>query len=332
MANFEDENAVDDEGALQNGLRQLKNFEVDMNDLDFTFNQIETKMQANGVKKQYTKFQILADIIPKRVQDQVRPLLRKKETDLGNNAYKRLKTEILRIFSPREEADFERAMARVLIDTPSALARDLVNDLCQHELTGCCCHKFIVGLWKRQLPLAVRQATAHIKFNAENFNQICELADKVYAQGRPSGATAAGAPSIAAVQLPHYNPQQIPVREVMNQAFSEHFPTHPDPSATPEVAALARGGRGGQRGHFRGRGYRGQGRGGGRGGAQPSQAQQSQSQANHNNPKWPNLKRSQDNPPFSSCRKHWRFGKTANWCEEPLTCPWKNFISPKENN
>ena len=65
MANFEDENGQDDDGALQNGLRQLKNFEVDMNDLDFTFNQIETKMQANGVKKQYTKFQILADIIPK---------------------------------------------------------------------------------------------------------------------------------------------------------------------------------------------------------------------------------------------------------------------------
>ena len=166
IVNFEDENGTDDEKALSNAIRALQNHQFSYSDLDFYFSQIEIKMTANGVKKNYTKFQVLSSIIPTKVQDQVKKILKKKETDLAGTGYKQLKTAIIKIFGPREEADYDRAMSRVLTETPSQLARDLVNDLCDSDLEGCHCAKFIVGKWKRELPLAVRQGIAHIKLDA----------------------------------------------------------------------------------------------------------------------------------------------------------------------
>ena len=69
---FESANGVDDAGALKDALRSLDRLEWDDNDVKFFFQQAEIKMDASGVKKQYTKFQVLSSIIPKKVQDEVK--------------------------------------------------------------------------------------------------------------------------------------------------------------------------------------------------------------------------------------------------------------------
>ena len=63
--------------AMKEALVNLKNFEWLDDDLLFYFGQIEIKMSAAGVKKQFTKFQILATIIPRKVTEEVKPFLRK---------------------------------------------------------------------------------------------------------------------------------------------------------------------------------------------------------------------------------------------------------------
>ena len=68
---FEDENGTDDAGALGNGLRSLEKLEWNENDLPFFFNRVETRMGSAGVKKNFTKFQILSEILPSRIQNQV---------------------------------------------------------------------------------------------------------------------------------------------------------------------------------------------------------------------------------------------------------------------
>ena len=124
MVDFEDENGVDDARALQEACRNLDRFEWDQNDLAFTFNQIETQMMAVGVKKQFTKLRVLTTILPKKIVEEVKPILRKKESEFANNdAYKELKTEIFRIFGPRPMAAIDRALGRVMTDRPSTLAR-----------------------------------------------------------------------------------------------------------------------------------------------------------------------------------------------------------------
>ena len=146
---FEDANGEDEAGALREACRSLDKLNWDENDLKFVFNKIETRMGIAGVQKQYTKFQVLAEVLPKRVEDEVKPLLCLTETEFPqNDAYKQLKSEILRIFGPRPEAGMERALGRVLTEKPSQLARALVNDMCKLQLNGQCCpFRQILSAW-----------------------------------------------------------------------------------------------------------------------------------------------------------------------------------------
>ena len=323
MTNYEDENGVDVGEALSKALNALNNFKFQADDLDFYFNQIEIKMQSSGVKKNFTKFQVLASIIPPEVQSQVKPLLRKKEADLNNAGYKKLKDEIIRIFGPKQDAAFKRAMSRVLTDKPSTLARELVDDMCEKELDGCCCHKWIVGQWKKHLPLSVRQSIANMKLTKDTFNEILQHADEVFEESTPSGA------SVAAATWSSDNPTPVD----LNQAYGAGALPTPE-----EVAALRAGGRGGWGRGFRGgRGGRGRGGGGQRGGGsqqgggtQPSTTQSQGGQTKDARQRWPNAKRSADQPPIQSCRRHWIFGKEAHWCEEPGSCPWKKYFKPRD--
>ena len=128
---FDTENGEDLEGALANAIRSLSNFQFKYDDIHFYFTQVEIKMASAGVKKQWTKFSVLTSIIPEQVQNQVKTLLRKgEEAYTQNDSYKQLKDKIIKIFGPAEDAGFNRAMSRVLTTTPSALARELIDDLC----------------------------------------------------------------------------------------------------------------------------------------------------------------------------------------------------------
>ena len=346
MTNYEQENGVDGADALAKACSLLNRYAWQPDKLNFYFNQIEIHMKASGVKKQYTKLQVLAIILPKEVIEEVTPLLSKQESDFPNNdAYFQLKTEVLRIFGPPKEAEFERAMGRVMSGKPSQLARALVNDLCSKGLDRCCCSKFIFRLWRRSLPTAVRQAIATKQFNKDTFNLVLQEADDVYASTAPPSMSVAG---ISAVQPVHAGqPPVVSVSGVQGQAQAVSAdwsgPAHPPES---EVAAVYYQGHNGVvRGPYRGgrgfgRGYRGGGRGGNRGGRGNRGGGSSGGNGGNNrsgsynaaNPRWPGKTRHPDLPPWGACKKHFVWGKSAHWCEEPHSCEWKNFTTPKNQN
>ena len=64
MPNYDETDGVDTAGALETASRNLKGYSFEEEDLDFYFNQVEIKMQAAGVKKQFTKLQVLSTKIP----------------------------------------------------------------------------------------------------------------------------------------------------------------------------------------------------------------------------------------------------------------------------
>ena len=325
---FDEENGADGADALNKAIQTLKNFSYDPVDLKFTFNQLEIKMKSAGVKKQFTKLQTLSTVIPKEVTDEIKTILRKDETEFENNdAYKQAKVKILEIFGQTDEEPFERAMGRVLSGKPSQLARAIVNDMCDREMNGCCCHKWVGGAWKRQLPSSVKQAIADMPFDHANFNAIVKSADKYFTSTRPAAAQVA-AVSVATAADPK-----------LDEAF---HPNMPWPSNAAEVAAYGqargRGGRGGYRGG-RGQG-RGQGRGGrgaGRGGSgqgnngQGGNRSGSGSGSGSGHPRH-KTQRHADLPPVETCFRHWTYGKSAHFCMEPASCPWKDFWVPKSNN
>ena len=270
-------------------------------------------MGMSGVKKQYTKFQILSEILPGKVQEEVKPLLRKSETEFPNNdAYKQLKTRVLQIFGPRPEEAMEKALGRVLTGKPSQLARLLVNDLCQDELDCRCCPKVVLALWQRHLPSAVRAGIASTTFNKANFDEICQLADDIFstqsastkAQAyQMSAMSAISSPGSAAASAPSPSP---------SASLNETQPAIPYPQ--PEVNAI-RGGSARSRGRGRGNGRGGRGRG-------TSNANQEQ---RHKGTKHPDLPAGV----WRGCAMHFKWGRGSYFCSEPSTCPWKDVYASK---
>ena len=87
---------------------------------------------------------------------------------------------------------------------------------------------------------------------------------------------------------------------------------------------------GGFQGGRGGRGGRGQGRGGrgSRGGAQPSSSGTQSSATGgttRRGTKHPDL------PPgeWTGCNLHFRWGRSAYFCAEPSTCPWRDIFTPR---
>ena len=305
---FEDEDGTDDNRALQEARSALARFEWDENDIHFSFNKIEIEMAAVGVKKNYTKFQVLSTVIPKKIIDEVKPLLRRKETEFPNkNAYRLLKDEILRIFGPKPSAAVDRALGRVLSGKPSTLARALVNDLCKKQLDCECCPGIVLALWRRHLPDHVRSGIAHCKFNKNTFDEVLELADDIF-------ESRSAISSVAAVT-------QVNTTSNLDE-------TQPAiPYANPQVSAVSRG-RGGRGGRGRGRGRGGRGGGGGSGQNQNNQNQNSgaaSSGPKHKGTKHPDLPAGD----WQGCSMHFRWGRGAFFCSEPASCPWKNVYTTK---
>ena len=326
-ANYDAQHADDEAaGAMEKAVNMLKNFQWQAEDLHFYFAQVEVKMKQSGVKSNFTKLQVLSTILPTKAINSIKNILKKQESEFPQkDAYLQAKTKLLRVFGPCENADFERAMGRVMTDKPSQLAEDLINDLCDKELKNCCCIKVIGGLWRRAMPSAVRQAVAHYDFTRNNLANIMQVADDVFQ------STKTPVLQIAAVSAPTTaSDSNLSTTEVLNQAFTTQNPNTPQTteaqiaSLAAQVAAMQksfnnRGGRGG-----RGRG--GRGNGGNRGGGNNSGSQTpkySAANPRHKTPRHPDL------PPFGVCKRHWQFGKSSFTCLEPYTCEWKNFIQPR---
>ena len=80
MAAFEDENDENsDTRALELACKQLDKFQWMDEDVKFYFQQVEARMAAVGVKKQWTKFLVLQTILPMKILQYVKSTLRKSE-------------------------------------------------------------------------------------------------------------------------------------------------------------------------------------------------------------------------------------------------------------
>ena len=160
-----------------------------------------------------------------------------------------------------------------------------------------------------------------LSFVVKSFDEVVQLADDCFASTRH-----AGVPSVAAIQKVATGAVSLPGPAVLDEGFSQQW------QSQQQVAAVAFNQ---NRGQGRGRGWRGRGRGGNRGnrggggGSQSTSgsggSDSSQTHPRHKGP------RHSDLPPFSVCQRHWSFGKSAHFCMEPATCPWKDHWIPKPN-
>ena len=293
MSNYDELNTADDPEYYKKPL----DCKFDTTDIEFWFTQLEDLMTFAGVGKQFTKRRVLAKNLPDRVKKELKSLLLLTEAQAGNNAYKQCKNRLLDLYAPKDIDAFAKAEQLVLPDKPSQLATQIVDLLCKCHPPlpdGCCAVRAVTGLWHKQLPEPVRTAIAGRKMTGEHYEKTLQHADDVFA--------AMQGPKVASV-------------EVTDNAAG-------GAGAGQQVAAFNRG-RGGR---GRGRGQRGRG---GRGRGQNNNNQNNnQGQTNTQSQN----KKHEDNPPDSCCTNHLKYGRQAHFCRNIASCPWKDYVSPPQDN
>ena len=178
---FETANGTDD-GDINSKLASVKLTFDETGNVIFFFSQLEMRLEHAGVRSQWLKRIGLHNTLPNHVQEEVMEILSKPKSKAGDQPYLKLKTRLLELYGPKETEVYDRAVALTLTGKPSQLAVKIIGLLCENEppLTGCCCHRTISGLWRKQLPPAVKAAVASSKFTASNLEQILRLADDVF--------------------------------------------------------------------------------------------------------------------------------------------------------
>ena len=133
--------------------------EYNQKEIEFWFNQLEAVMKFRGVKHQWT---VLITLLPANACSEVKHLLKVREETAGNDCYKKVKNELIRMFGMQEEDKYEFTSGLILTTTPSQLCRRIIDIVCPDHptLEGCCSAPIIQGMWKAQLPKAVKNALA----------------------------------------------------------------------------------------------------------------------------------------------------------------------------
>ena len=199
---------------------------------------------------------------------------------------------------------------------PSAFGKKLIHIICPavKPLQGCHCARMVFGFWEAQLSAPIKTVLSGQKFNADTYEAVFKLADGAWLAN--GGATSTPAVVAAVAEKP-----------------APSSPTEPQISA---VSSNRGGGRGRGRG---GRGNNRGGRGAGRGGNSNSNSSynnnSNQNQNSSNND--PNAKPHQKGPKHPdlpsnagwACAQHWKKGRGAPYCSDPLVCQWNQVIAPR---
>ena len=297
MAPYDQENGTDGEGATK-AVFNIKQ-ECDPKKIRMWFQILENKMQFAQIKAQWTKLQVLTTVLPAELLTHIEAFAAVPQASAGSKCYYEAKSRLMDIYGDKPHESYEKAIGLVIVTTPSELARRIIDLICDHKqkpLKECCCAKVVMGIWLRQLSPQVKQAISHRQLEEGNMEETFRVADAVHRSVQASES-----------------PITHKVAEVNN-------PDETLPALDPVAALRQARGRGTPNRRYRGnRGYRG------RNNTNPQQGRQSYQ------PSWG--PRHADNPPQSSCRQHWRFGKTAYYCRgtDSSPCPWKEYCIPPFN-
>ena len=179
----------------------------DDDDIQFWIQQLETKMRFAGVKSQFLKLQVITNVLPAKCMPPIKSMLKVMDDEADETCYKRVKTRLLECFGKKEEEEVKLAYQMVLTTTPSQLARDILDKVCDGnpQLQGCHCAKTVTWMWWEKLPEQVRQAVANMSLKTD-FEATLKAADASHrASQTPTvaplgveGAAAATPPELAA--------------------------------------------------------------------------------------------------------------------------------------
>ena len=153
----------------------------------FWFSNFERSIKHFGVKAQLTKMEAPINLLPPEVTEEVMSFISLDETELGATPFFDLKTELLKLYGPRPEDSFNKAISRVLVGKPSTLGKQVINDFCEckPQINCKCCSKIAFGIWQKNLPtyikaqifskLDIKKAYHHVEIAKEHRHKTAVL-------------------------------------------------------------------------------------------------------------------------------------------------------------
>ena len=135
--------------------------------------ELEGQLELIEIKSQWSKRMALQKLLPLKIKEEVKSLLRITKTRSGNDIYFRLKQELLDLFGVKN---------RVLSGKPSQLGKKLIVDICPGDvkLQGCHCAKTVWAMFRGQLPVVIRNHISEMTFSKDTYKAVFAKADQVW--------------------------------------------------------------------------------------------------------------------------------------------------------
>ena len=116
MVNYDTEDKDDGDKAQDLG-RSIK-VEFDAGDIKFWFAQLEDEMVMASVGSQWLKKTVLQRNLPIKQKEDVKSMLTLQKAEAGVNIYLRIKNELVRIYAPKPQASYRKALSRTMTGGP----------------------------------------------------------------------------------------------------------------------------------------------------------------------------------------------------------------------
>ena len=304
---FDVEDAADGEKA-QDYARSIK-IDFEPNDIKFWFSQLEGEMVMATIRSAWLKRTVLQRNLPIKQRSDVKSFLTLTKAEGGATIYKDIKDELIRIYAPKPEDSYCRALSRVLVGLPSQLGAQLIDDVCKKpkKFDNCCCAGHVHALWTQKLPVNVRSHISNMPFTQATYKEVFQAADKVFLAAKSVSVAAFGG-SVAA-----FGGASASGGAAQAAGLDETLPAFQ--SHNQEVAAFGQSNKKGQNKNQKNKkGQSGQG-------GQPNQdGNQSRGKKHSSIP---------DNLADKMCSRHYRHGASAWFCVAPLTCPWVSKVASR---
>ena len=309
---FDQQDLQDGEKAIQTSANIR--VEIDLEDIQFWFSELESEMHLASVNSQWLKLSVLRKNLPNKQREDVKSLLRLSKGQAGPIPYYNVKKALLKLYSLKPPDTFKKAMSRVLVGLPSQLGKQIIDDVCDkpNKLEGCCCAKAAFALWTLQLPVNICQHISTMEFTHDSYQKVFDAADKVFLSSKT-------VTSVAALQSqpPSGFSLAASATSPLNTAMYEKD------SASGQIAALQ------TRPPKKNKNQKNNQNGQNKNNKNENQSQdkgQNKDQSQGQQRKGP---RHSSLPPHQCCDNHFVHGAGAWFCQKPQTCPWKDRVTPK---
>ena len=184
MVNYDREDKEDGEKA-QDLARSIK-VEFMASNIKFWFAQLEDEMEMAGIGRQWLKKAVLQRNLPVKQKEDVIQYLSLQKAEVGAHIYLDIKTELIRIYAPKPQDAYNKALSRTMTGLPSQLGYKIIDDICRKptKLDGSCCAGAALALWCNQLPVSIRAHISNSVFTKETYRTVFEAADQVFLSSR----------------------------------------------------------------------------------------------------------------------------------------------------